>query len=232
MSLQESETPCLQANIQDNGKTSEKHNDTETEPIVNDKNKKEKTKLLDLNLLRNPIYCSLCVAILFLALAFNSVLVFIPPLAISIGLSKLEGALVLSMAGVCDTISRLASGVILDLDRVKKFRMLVYNGALFMLAILTFCLTFVKSFAALLTIAALYGFFIGTYSSQKTVILADLLGTESLSSSFGILICFQGIGTLIGPPLTGRCFVLQRSICFLGERQRNEQVNEYSVVFP
>ena len=43
----------------------------------------------------------------------------------------------------------------------------------------------------------------GTYVSQKSVILVDILGQEKLSSSFGLMICFQGIGTCIGPPLSG-----------------------------
>lgn len=162
-----------------------------------------KKKLIDCSLLKNPSFAFLCVAILFLALAFTSVLVFIPSLATFIGLSRLEGAYVLSVAGVFDTIGRITSGVVLDIKRVKKFRMLVYNSALFMLSILTFLLAYVTELWQLLAIATLYGLLIGTYSSQKSVILADILGSGSLSSSFGILICFQGVGTLLGPPITG-----------------------------
>ncbi|XP_060085060.1 monocarboxylate transporter 12-like [Ylistrum balloti] len=162
-----------------------------------------KKKLIDCSLMRNPSFSSLCVAILFLALAFNSVLVFIPSLAYSIGLTRLQGAYVLSIAGIFDTIGRLASGVVLDVERVKRFRMLVYNSALFLLSTLTFALAYIETFVQLAVIAALYGLLIGTYTSQKSVILADILGSGALSSSFGILICFQGVGTLLGPPITG-----------------------------
>ncbi|XP_069121010.1 monocarboxylate transporter 12-like [Argopecten irradians] len=162
-----------------------------------------KKKLIDCSLLKNLTFTSLCVAILFLSLAFNSVLVFIPSLAGSIGLTRLQGAYILSIAGIFDTVGRLASGVILDVERVKKFRMLVYNSALFLLSSLTFVLAYITSFIQLAVIAALYGLLIGTYTSQKSVILADILGSGALTSSFGILICFQGIGTLLGPPIIG-----------------------------
>ncbi|XP_033729487.1 monocarboxylate transporter 12-like isoform X1 [Pecten maximus] len=162
-----------------------------------------KKKLIDCSLLRNPTFTALCVAVLFLALAFNSVLVFIPSLASAIGLTGLQGAYVLSIAGIFDTVGRLASGVVLDMERVKRFRMLVYNSALFLLSTLTFALAYVTTLTELSAVAAMYGLLIGTYSSQKSVILADILGPGALTSSFGILICFQGFGTLIGPPFTG-----------------------------
>ena len=168
--------------------------------------KTDQKKLFECTMMTNPIFLSLCVAIVFLALSFNSVLIFIPPLAASLGLSSIQGAIVLSVAGVFDTFSRMLSGAILDMKKIKPFRMVAYNCALFFLSILTFFLAFVSKFWQLVLIAALYGLLIGTYSSQKSVILADLLGTNTLSSSFAILICFQGVGTLIGPPFIGRSF--------------------------
>ncbi|XP_021365486.1 monocarboxylate transporter 12-like [Mizuhopecten yessoensis] len=173
------------------------------ENAVKSPQQETKKKLIDCSLLNNPLFTSLCIAILFLALAFSSVLVFIPSLADFIGLTRLQGAFILSIAGIFDTIGRLVSGVVLDVERVKKFRMLVYNSAVFLLSTLTFVLAYVTTFVQLAIIAALYGLLIGTYTSQKTVILADILGSGALSSSFGILICFQGVGTLLGPPITG-----------------------------
>ena len=35
------------------------------------------------------------------------------------------------------------------------------------------------------------------------VVLADLLGAEMFTNSFGLLLLFQGVATFIGPPIVG-----------------------------
>lgn len=163
----------------------------------------ESKKLIDLTLLKNSRFLTFCIGICFLSLAFNSVLIFIPPLAKDLGLTRLQGAYILSISGLFDILGRLGSGVILNLKKIKPFRMIIYNTAMFLLGFLTFTLPLSSSFIALSIAGAFYGLLTGIYTSQKSVILADILGSESLNSSFGILICFQGIGTLLGPPFTG-----------------------------
>lgn len=37
-----------------------------------------------------------------------------------------------------------------------------------------------------------------------SVILVDLLGLEKLTNAFGILMVFQGVACLIGPPVIGQ----------------------------
>lgn len=46
----------------------------------------------------------------------------------------------------------------------------------------------------------------GVYVSLTSVVLVDLLGLEKLTSSFGLLLLFQGIATIVGPPLAGKYF--------------------------
>ena len=41
------------------------------------------------------------------------------------------------------------------------------------------------------------------YVSLTSVVLVDLLGLEMLTNSFGLVLMFQGIATLIGPPIAG-----------------------------
>lgn len=46
----------------------------------------------------------------------------------------------------------------------------------------------------------------GGYVSLTSVLLVDLLGLEKLTNAFGILLVFQGIATLFGPPSVGILF--------------------------
>lgn len=44
-----------------------------------------------------------------------------------------------------------------------------------------------------------------------SVVLVDLLGMEKLTNAFGVLLMFQGIASLIGPPLCGKKFLVRRT---------------------
>jgi len=168
-----------------------------------DSQNKMPKKTFDLTLLKKPDFFMFCLGIGFLALSFNSMLVFIPPLADSRGLNGVQGAYIMSVAGIFDTIGRIASGFILELKCIRKLRKVVYNAVMFLLAFVIFSLPFVMTFIEFCVVAAIFGLLIGTYTSQKSVILVDVVGSEELNNSFGILIFFQGIGTLLGPPITG-----------------------------
>lgn len=49
----------------------------------------------------------------------------------------------------------------------------------------------------------MFGFTIGAYVGLTSVILVDLLGLDKLTNAFGLLLLFQGIASLVGPPLAG-----------------------------
>lgn len=51
--------------------------------------------------------------------------------------------------------------------------------------------------------ATTFGFTIGAYVGLTSVVLVDLLGLEKLTNAFGLLLLFQGIASLIGPPIAG-----------------------------
>ena len=44
------------------------------------------------------------------------------------------------------------------------------------------------------------------YVLLTTLVLADLLGADKFTNAFGLLLLFQGVATLIGPPIVGELF--------------------------
>lgn len=56
-----------------------------------------------------------------------------------------------------------------------------------------------------------FGFTIGAYVGLTSVILVDLLGLEKLTNAFGLLLLFQGVASLIGPPMAGALYDLTLS---------------------
>ncbi|KAK6022308.1 hypothetical protein OSTOST_12001, partial [Ostertagia ostertagi] len=51
--------------------------------------------------------------------------------------------------------------------------------------------------------AGLFGFSISSYICLTSVILVDLLGLDKLTNAFGLLLLWQGVGTVFGPPISG-----------------------------
>lgn len=66
-------------------------------------------------------------------------------------------------------------------------------------------------FVSLSTYSSIFGFTIGAYVGLTSVILVDLLGLDKLTNAFGLLLLFQGIASLIGPPLAGLLYDLTLS---------------------
>lgn len=62
---------------------------------------------------------------------------------------------------------------------------------------------FCQDYTSLIFYSIVFGFTIGAYVGLTSVILVDLLGLEKLTNAFGLLLLFQGIASLIGPPFAG-----------------------------
>ncbi|KAK6173511.1 hypothetical protein SNE40_016948 [Patella caerulea] len=163
----------------------------------------EKKKLFEFSLLKIPSFLFFCIGIAIFTASFKSVFTFLPALAKSKGCSEREAAIMLSIIGVADTFSRMITGYILELKPVKPFRPIIYNLLMFAIVIVLILCSFAKGFISFCLIGIAYGSITGGYTSQKSVIIVDILGADKITHSFGLMIFFQGIGTLIGPPLSG-----------------------------
>ncbi|XP_069122515.1 monocarboxylate transporter 13-like [Argopecten irradians] len=171
--------------------------------VISRKSKNKSKKFLDLSLLKDFRFVCFCIAIMLFTLSFQIAFVFIPPYAKSKGMTDLQASYAVSIAGICDGIGRIVSGIVLDLKHVKPYRVYIYNTVMFFIGLTSFVVPNLDTFGILAAVCAVYGLFVGTYMSQKSVIIVDILGVKHLVSSFGLLICFQGIGMFLGPPIAG-----------------------------
>ena len=53
------------------------------------------------------------------------------------------------------------------------------------------------------TIARAYNMFTAVFVSLRSIIMAELLGIEKLTSSFGLVTMCQGLSAFIGSPIAG-----------------------------
>ncbi|XP_012944929.1 monocarboxylate transporter 12 [Aplysia californica] len=165
---------------------------------------KGQRKFFHCRLLTDIPFLLYCLSMVLFNIAFKGAFTFLPSLAIAKGLSKSDAALVLMIAGGFDTLGRVAIGFLLDFRLLRPFRPVIYNGVIFVIALSSFLIPQVGGSIILLSIVAgIYGTLTGGYVSQKSVVLVDILGKGNMASAFGLLIAFQGVGTALGPPLSG-----------------------------
>ena len=103
-------------------------------------------------------------------------------------------------------------------DRRYVSALAINNFSLIACGILTLACPLLPNFTALAGYASLFGFiicrnkidsiliriiFIAAYICLTSIVLADLLGLELLTSSFGLLVVARGISALAGSPFAG-----------------------------
>ena len=164
----------------------------------------KKKPFFEFSLLKDFPFLSLCLGIMFFTMSMMSTFVFLPPLAKSKGVTQMQSSYLVSIIGVSDSIARFTSGFILDLKQVKKYRLLVYNGVMFGVGLMSMIMPSVESFLGFAVVSVFYGLLAGTYVAQKSVVVVDVLGIEKMTSSFGLLLGFQGFGSLFGPTISGK----------------------------
>ncbi|OWF56683.1 monocarboxylate transporter 7-like [Mizuhopecten yessoensis] len=158
-------------------------------------------QMLDFSLLKDPIFLLFVVSNFFTSIGFNMPYIYLPDRALEAGISKTDAALLVSVIGIANTIGRVVFGWMADQKWVN--RLMLYSTALTICGIATALSPLSNSFEYLLVYAAVFGAFIGVYVGLTSVVLVDLLGLDKLTSAFGLLLMFQGVATLIGPPIAG-----------------------------
>ncbi|KIH65852.1 hypothetical protein ANCDUO_03822 [Ancylostoma duodenale] len=171
------------------------------------------SNMLSLSLLIDPTFLIFAISNLLTSVGFNSPLYFLPLHATrGVGLDSASSSRVLSVFGLCNTLGRVVFGVVADhklplpyglgKDTARN-RLWMYNISLSICGLLTAFCYLCSDFVSLSVYAGMFGFSISSYICLTSVILVDLLGLDKLTNAFGLLLLWQGVGTVFGPPIAG-----------------------------
>lgn len=168
----------------------------------------------DFSVLTDPIYLVILISNSTSAISNTNFMILLPSYAISEGFDKNRSALLLSIVSAFDLVGRIGGASLSDMDFIPKYYYFVCGLGLSGIALAL--LPMAVSYTMLSFFCALFGLSSGMYIGITTVILADMLGTEKLSSSYGISLFVNGVLQLMGPPLCGLVY---------------EQVGSYKPIF-
>ncbi|XP_060086227.1 monocarboxylate transporter 9-like [Ylistrum balloti] len=162
-------------------------------------------------LLKDPTFLLLAICMTTWTAQIVS-LTYLPDMALSKGLPRNQCAFLISIVGITNIVGRLVSGFITDCLHVKSIH--IYACALFVAAAINFLLPFCDRFYLFAVCAGIFGFCMASTVSLRTIVIADHLGIDRLTQSFGLIALFQGIAFIINPPLAGFLFDKTQSYVF------------------
>ncbi|XP_045199403.2 monocarboxylate transporter 12-like [Mercenaria mercenaria] len=157
--------------------------------------------MCDLSLLKDLIFLMFVISNFCTSIGFNMPFIFLTDRAVDEGISEESAKWLVSAIGISNTVGRVLFGFLADRQGVN--RLMLYNTALTICGVATALCPLAYTYSLLVVYACVFGLFIGVYVSLTSVVLVDLLGLEMLTNSFGLLLMFQGISTLVGPPIAG-----------------------------
>ncbi|XP_025198138.1 monocarboxylate transporter 5-like [Melanaphis sacchari] len=166
-------------------------------------------QMLDFSLLKDPIFILYTISNFLTSIGFNIPYLYLVPQATSMGIASKHSSYLLALLGIANTLGRIILGFISDKPWIN--RLMVYNLCLTVCGVATMLSTYCTDILSLSMYTIVFGSTIGAYVGLTSVILVDLLGLDKLTNAFGILLLFQGIASLVGPPIAGWLFDIMGS---------------------
>lgn len=159
-------------------------------------------EMTDFSLLKNPVFLIFGISNFLTSIGFNVPFIYTKARVSELGFAGGEDASVLlSIIGISNTVGRITLGYLSD--RAFINRLWVYNVSLVINGLATAFSCYAGSYVSMAVYCATFGATAGAYVSLTSVILVDLLGLDKLTNAFGLLLVFQGVSCLLGPPITG-----------------------------
>ncbi|XP_037956194.1 monocarboxylate transporter 12-like [Teleopsis dalmanni] len=156
---------------------------------------------LDISLLKDPIFILMCLSVTLTSVGCPYMLYYLPAHVISIGYNKSQAGYLVAVSAVLDLCGRLGLGYLSDLqlfDRKKIYIFCILGAGTAVLTLPSEQKLYMVGLSA-----ALYGLCLGSWYVLMPVLLADIFGTDRISSSYGLVRMFQSIGAISVPPLAG-----------------------------
>ncbi|CAG9855421.1 unnamed protein product [Phyllotreta striolata] len=161
----------------------------------------KKPKLLDLNLLKHPVYLIILISNATNAISYTNFFILLPSYAQSLGFDKDQGAMLVSIVSALDLVGRIGGSALSDLTSFPKCYYFV--GGLFISGVSLGLMPLVRDYWAIAAFCCMFGLASGTYVGITAIVMADMLGEERLQSTYGMGLFVNGILQLVGPPLCG-----------------------------
>ena len=169
---------------------------------ISQKNAGVFNQMVDFSLFKDPVFLMYVVSNFLTSIGFNVPYVYTVDRARGWDIEEGDAAFLLSIIGIANTIGRLVLGWLSDNGKIN--RLYLYNTCLVLCGISMALSTLMTTYTSQAVYCATFGVTSGAYVGLTSVVLVDLLGLDKLTNAFGLLLMFQGIASVLGPPFIGQ----------------------------
>jgi MFS family permease len=156
---------------------------------------------------KSRVFWLFCLLFLLIGISVQTIMAHIVAYSQSEGASPMSAAAVLSTVMGASMAGRIAMGI--SSDWIGRKRTLVL--CTFSEGVMILCLVGASSTSSFFLFGFLFGFFYGGHAPQLPALIGETLGLGSMGAILGVVNLFWGIGSTIGPFVTGYLFDLTGS---------------------
>ncbi|XP_043229784.1 monocarboxylate transporter 13-like [Amphibalanus amphitrite] len=159
----------------------------------------------NIGIMKSVPFVTLCFNNLLYCFGLVIVYVHLGGLALSSGLfSKANSGLIFSIVGVSNLVGRVLHGVVCHFPRMTTI--LVYMISSVGSGLATVLMPISSSVTALAVCACVFGFCSSCLGALLPDIIIRLVGDHRLGTGYGLLLLFEGAGSMLGGPVAGMLF--------------------------
>ncbi|XP_046646925.1 monocarboxylate transporter 9-like [Daphnia pulicaria] len=174
------------------------------------------SSILDLNLIKDPFFIVMSVAMALGRLSYQQFNVFVPSFAQSVGVPPTAAASLVTILAASDTVARLAVPILADKFSKYITTLTVFFIEFAICAVGSFAIALSSDFVGMVISCVIYGIGIGGITGLQVVVIVQTLGMDKLASAFGLNLFIGGLVVFPGIIIIGYIQVLTASfsICF------------------
>lgn len=177
----------------------------ENTPDDGDKKPKPKPKMLDFSVFRDRGFVIYTVAASIMVLGLFVPPVFVVSYAKELGNEDTKSSLLLTILGFVDIFARPTCGIIAGLSWVRPRCVYLFSFAVLFNGITDLVGSLSKDYSSLVVFCIFFGISYGMVGALQFEVLMAVVGTEKFSSAIGLVLLFEAIAVLVGPPSAGKC---------------------------
>ncbi|KAJ6215728.1 hypothetical protein RDWZM_010228 [Blomia tropicalis] len=113
-----------------------------------------------------------------------------------------DGATLMVFFGLANGLSRTGFGYISDWKNIN--RVFLYSAAVMSMGIIVAGTNLANTLASMQLLYIAFGITEGAHATLITVVLVDLFGIDHVYNTMGIVLMFDGIASMFGPPITNQ----------------------------
>lgn len=171
--------------------------------VEKDQKSLDSVKFFDLQLLKDPIYLVILISNCTNAISYTNFVIVLQLYVDSLGFDWDKG-LMLTVISAFDLAGRIGGAALSDTQLMPKH--FYFVGGLLISGISLTALPLAESYFYIAVSCAIFGLASGVYVGVTAVVMADMLGDDKLTSSYGISLFVNGVIQLIGPPIVGQTY--------------------------